>query len=243
MNTIIRIIDYKGRKESGVYNLNYLGKYSNVYVMDNHKMAYWCWLQEIKEDQNYSLIHIDRHTDCLNSHIGKWTETISELGSLKNMKPGEVDELTYNHGSDKFPLFRWDNYLPIFLKTHGELVTSIQMVTNHEGDIPTFSSYVDVKSPYNLANDIKKIFEHTSDKIILNIDIDYFVAVKESGFVNIFSEDYIEFIFDIIVENYLGGRIEVITFALSPECSGGWQNSINLVNRILFKFEMKLEEI
>ena len=34
-----------------------------VYVMDNHRDAAWCWLQQCKDEEKYNFMHIDRHYD------------------------------------------------------------------------------------------------------------------------------------------------------------------------------------
>lgn len=38
----------------------------NIYIMDNHRLALWCWINEIdkKDYGKYALIHIDDYFDC-----------------------------------------------------------------------------------------------------------------------------------------------------------------------------------
>jgi hypothetical protein len=40
-------VDFRGRNRSGPYNQNFLWRRDSVYVMDNHRAAFWCWLQRI----------------------------------------------------------------------------------------------------------------------------------------------------------------------------------------------------
>ncbi|MFP9097729.1 UPF0489 family protein [Flavobacterium sp. RHBU_24] len=53
--------------ESGSVATNFLYKSGKVYVMDNHRCASWCWLQEIDTDKEYNYLHIDRHYDLCES--------------------------------------------------------------------------------------------------------------------------------------------------------------------------------
>jgi len=55
------LVDFKGRKSSGVYNQNFLWRSGSVYVMDNHRAAMWCWLQHVDPNHPHAILHIDRH--------------------------------------------------------------------------------------------------------------------------------------------------------------------------------------
>lgn len=52
-------------KDSGVSNLNFLYKEDNIYIMDNHLAAGWCWLQELQPKTSYNFFHLDRHADLI----------------------------------------------------------------------------------------------------------------------------------------------------------------------------------
>lgn len=41
------LVPFKGRCYSGHYEQNFLWRHGNVYVMDNHRTALWCWLQHV----------------------------------------------------------------------------------------------------------------------------------------------------------------------------------------------------
>lgn len=41
------LIPFRGRNHSGPINQNLLWHYRNIYLMDNHRAALWCWQQEI----------------------------------------------------------------------------------------------------------------------------------------------------------------------------------------------------
>ena len=66
------IVPFKGRNHSGSVEQNFLCRAGNVYVMDNHRAALWCWLQELDLTAPHSLIHIDRHPDALQSRLDEW---------------------------------------------------------------------------------------------------------------------------------------------------------------------------
>lgn len=51
------------KQQSDFDNLVFLWKTNNVYVMDNHLAAAWCWMQECDADTRYNFMHIDRHND------------------------------------------------------------------------------------------------------------------------------------------------------------------------------------
>ncbi len=63
------IINFKGQNSSWVKDLNLLGKENNIYVMDNHVAALWCWLQEIEIKTKYNILHIDAHYDTMSSQV------------------------------------------------------------------------------------------------------------------------------------------------------------------------------
>ena len=72
------IVPFTGRNHSGATEQNSLCRSGNVYVMDNHRAALWCWLQELDLSKPHSLIHIDRHTDTLQSQMDQWLENLPD---------------------------------------------------------------------------------------------------------------------------------------------------------------------
>lgn len=82
-------------------------------------------------------------------------------------------------------------------------------------------------SPFNLINDFPDYFEGSKNNLIINLDIDYF-----------FSDNYDIIFADIIIDeilNYfkdlLKHKNNKLTIALSPECCGGWENSIDFIKK------------
>ncbi len=117
------IIPFKGRGLSGPVNQNFLYQEKNVYVMDNHRAALWCWLRHIKENSNLDgLFHIDRHFDALQGDIDSWirqSSCIKDLDIHAYLLKEDKD-----CGEKSVLLYRWDNYLSIFLALYGSKVSN-----------------------------------------------------------------------------------------------------------------------
>ena len=98
------------KQQSDFDNLVFLWKTNNVYVMDNHLAAAWCWMQECDADTRYNFMHIDRHND-----LG--TNTPFDIyGHIKDNQHLSIDEYTNlswtNEGNGiTLKAFRWDNYI------------------------------------------------------------------------------------------------------------------------------------
>ena len=106
------IIPFEGRNYSGTYKQNFLFKKDNLYIMDNHRAALWCWMQHLNDKQEINLFHIDCHCDTLYSRMDEW------LKIYPNVKKQTIEEyLQFSYDIDGVycHLFRWDNYLSIFL--------------------------------------------------------------------------------------------------------------------------------
>lgn len=92
-------------KSSSCYREVFLWQSGNVFVMDNHKSALWCWLQSCNPRKSYNFMHIDRHYDLLDNL------TNEEIGLLKtNPHIGFNDFSSLKKQDGKFKVFRWDNY-------------------------------------------------------------------------------------------------------------------------------------
>ena len=59
------LLPWKERGASGALKDNFLWRSERLYVMDNHRLALWCWFQHIEEWHNWTYVHIDRHFDAL----------------------------------------------------------------------------------------------------------------------------------------------------------------------------------
>ena len=80
---------------------------------------------------------------------------------------------------------------------------------------------------YDLNRSLEESLNNDDGRLwIINLDIDYFFNNKSQ----MFSSEYINSVCDQI--NRVKEKIAVVTIALSPECCGGWDNSIKVYNQI-----------
>lgn len=235
---MLKIIRFKGKNISGSTKTNFLYKIDNLFLMDNHRMALWCWSRYFNTNKKYNLIHIDKHYDTTDGIIDKKNiHLIPKRIDLLNANDYDEYQIELNH--EKISLFTWDNYLPIFHFLKKSEISQYSFFTHNVGE---------------LSKKLKlKIHEHSVSKLIgiknyvfennftiINLDIDYFFSDFESGYQILFSEEII----NIIVENiilFLKSDNVCITIALSPDCCGGWENSINFYNKYFSKHIGKLD--
>jgi len=213
------LIPFKGRNHSGCYAQNFLWRKDNIYIMDNHRAALWCWFQHMSANETINFLHIDRHTDTLQSKLEEWTTLCPDLWTI------ELEEyLDIKHEGDT-PLFRWDNYASIFLDKYKHQINKCIFVTHKEGDAPNFKP-VQQSDIWNLPGNLDYWLEEGCDKWIVNLDLDYFFYNSDFGiFSTLLSEEYIEQIFYSIKKQLLDNRILCFTMCLSPECCGSWEAS------------------
>lgn len=238
------IVKFKGKNVSWVKNLNLLSKERNIYVMDNHVAALWCWLQEIEENKKYNVLHIDAHYDTMSSRLDTW---------LKHL-PINLNELSINEYlalkfydrdfKDGYEIMRWDNYFPIFHRLHGENINSYHFFTHKSGTLfDEMKGKLDEYPIPGLFNLVDYLFdENTSGAFewIVNIDLDYFFQKIEDTDITLkfISNEAIDFFISKLKTYLTNDKIKVITIALSPECCGGWENSLDLMNFFVEKLDL-----
>ncbi len=129
------IIEFKGQNVSWVKDLNLLCKKNNIYVMDNHVAALWCWLQEIETKEKYNVLHVDAHYDTMASRIDTWLEylpnNIKEL-SINDYLAVKFYDRDFKNG---YEVMRWDNYFPIFHRLYKDNINSYHFFTHKEGSL------------------------------------------------------------------------------------------------------------
>lgn len=193
--------------------------------MDNHRLALWCWIQEIAKDVRYNLLHIDAHPD-LNESALKYFK-----GDLYNMSLREYRELWQDDINS--PLIRWDNYLEVFLKNYPQNLANTYSATHQLGSSKSLSE--DIK-PLDLVKRCSEIFSEKNYinefKWIVNLDLDYFFSAQPEK-LQMFSDEFILSIASSIKKGLDSGLITVLTIALSPECCGSWEKSEEMLEKIL----------
>lgn len=211
------LVPFKGRNHSHVVNLNFLWREGNVCIMDNHRAAMWCWLEHLHGDTSLSLLHVDRHYDALFSEIDYAHYRKLDLSGMS------VDEyLNAGYDSDFFtiiPLFRWDNYLGLFMKAFGDRIDQWAFATHGRGQRPELAPITEY-----LPWDFPDRSVCRDGEWLLNVDLDYFFCKTADGSREyLFSEACMRDFFLWIREMLDSGRARCLTMSLSPECCGGWE--------------------
>lgn len=216
------ILPFRGRKTSSSINTNFLWRCNNIYIMDNHRLALWCWLKEMNFTQKYALFHIDAHYDTASITKEPWINCFPDFRNspLK-------DYLNYGLDQFPFPIINWGNYLSIFLYKYENNVDELFTATHLIGTKPEFIEKEEV-NPYKLAECFKDYIVGSDYKCILNLDLDYFFYKQDDEYQMMFSNSYRFFIYSVIKELLGESKIQVLTICLSPECCGGWENAENI---------------
>jgi hypothetical protein len=228
------LVPFKGRNSSAYWNLNFLWRYKNIYVMDNHRAALWCWLQHVDPSKAHALFHIDQHFDTLTSRMEAW---LKRVPSSWNMSIDEYLGLFVEHADipGKLPLFGWDNYLSIYLELFGSHLTSRNFATHNVGDKPILPIYEHAiwDVPQNLDYWLKPDYAPW----IMNCDLDYFFCddADDRPPQRFLSNAFIERCFDAISQKLDDGTIKVATIALTATdgLTGGWAPAEEVAKRAL----------
>lgn len=227
------LIPFKGRNQSEKTHDNILFQEKNIYIMDNHRLALWCWFQKLDINESYNLFHIDAHPDMaysandvfLNKKIDMWSLSLNEYQTLM--------QENYN-----IPLFRWDNYIQVLLNFYPQLVKkeNTYSATHKVGSEETLA--VDISS-HRLLSELNGIFFGqkfiNENKWIVNLDLDYFYSSLPDK-TPMFSTEYLSACAHSLKSGLDNGMIRVLTIALSPECCGGWEKAeqiLSLFTKIL----------
>ena len=132
--TVDWLLPFQGRNTSLSAGMNFLFRQGNVYVMDNHRAALWCWMQHITPQKRYSLFHIEAHYDTRSVKGASWLSSVPDLQSLSL-----ADYLSFGTeraGTENWPLISWDNYLSLFFEKYPTLLSECFFATHQMGDQP-----------------------------------------------------------------------------------------------------------
>lgn len=204
--------------------LNFVFKHENIYVMDNHLAASWCWMDSIDVEKVHNLFHIDRHYDLLHFPNTVKTQIIEAGVQLHKLSLDEYIALRQPmKGSQDAALFRWDNYIGNLNLVYPKLFGIKYFATHNEGTVP--EGFIDREYEIkDLSTNVEYWMSQIENKWILNLDIDYFFATSEDGKYQMLTDEYIIELCKNI--NEARKHIAVITICLSPECCGGWDATI-----------------
>ena len=230
-----KLIDIKPRTGEYCFGTDLLYKKGNIYLMDNHRMAAWCWANYIDDNEKYTIIHIDKHYDTLGNQIKEWTAPIKN--GLNNLSLKEYDNIEYQKCEfERYRIFKWDNYIPIFHHYYSNQINGYIFYTHNMGDIPkNLEKHITHYSTYCLVNNFYDYFSEYEDNLIINLDIDYFFC--DNPVFKFLSDYAIERFIEAIMKLIVNPK-NILTIALSPECCGGWENSLAFVREYLSKYEI-----
>lgn len=228
--------DYMSR-DSGVSNLNFLYKEDNIYIMDNHLAAGWCWLQELQPEASYNFFHLDRHADLI------CNAPINSYAFLKDNPHITIDEYTnmnFRNEISIYKVFQWDNYIKQihflfpnwFRKCYFATHEYVHDNNPEDTRVMNVTYNPDVFDLYKNIN--YWLNQNDTNSWIFNLDIDYFF--NDDG-MQLFSDEYIIALLQDLKNSM--DKIAVLTIALSPECCGCWESAIRIMNMISENLEIK----
>lgn len=221
-------------RESSIDNLNFLLKYSKVYVMDNHLAAGWCWLQELNIGDTCCFFHVDQHQDLCD---GGPTERYNFIIENPNLTIDEYTSPEYDNGLSMSKVVRWDTYIKQMQHVSPNWFTKCYFAcpeTVHDFPCHTdlLLNIVYNAGAFELYNNVEYWLKSNEESFIFNIDLDYFF---NGDGMRLFSDEYIKAMASDI--NKAMDKIAVMTIALSPECCGNWENAIRVFNLFAEKID------
>lgn len=220
------LVPFDGRNHSTSVKLNFLWNEGPIFIMDNHRAAMWCWLDFAKGVDHFGLFHVDRHYDALYSekdyrHI--------PLDSLDDMKIEEYLSLGYdNEFFAVTPVFRWDNYLGLFIERYRNKIASLITATHEKGCEPVGEGLAKC-FPWEFP----VVLTQLNGDWIFNLDLDYFCTRNSDGeMVQMVTDSYIVEFATALSRQIENKIIRVLTISLSPECSGGWSGAEKIIKLV-----------
>ena len=217
----------------GALKLNFLYNSGKFFYMDNHLAALYVWLQHLNIEEDYYLLHIDQHFDLIKNCSQEQLRSLilnphMHLEEILSLKIGGKDK-----SREDLQLIKHDNYIRAYETVKGRAIGDYNIFATHNIDSkmdfePQLEpSIIDVyKNIFYWTNEYKK-----DKKWILNIDLDYFFTTDNyHNNIKFISDEYIKEFCKEILKSI--ANIEVVSIALSPELTGGWKKSIELVNKM-----------
>ncbi len=167
-------------------NLLFYFQKNKIYLMDNHRLSFWCFLDGIKNKDfgKYTYVHIDDHFDTGTAYCEELATKIKNNGLdfYKNLEQFRNDTVAIKN-KDNFRTFLWGNYLmpaifynffdnkKLYFFVKQETSTYYKGGLNDDcffnGNIPKIKHYQRKR-----VTDLEKILE-SENNIVLNIDFDY----------------------------------------------------------------------
>jgi hypothetical protein len=226
----MEILINRGENTSGSCNLNFVAKFENIYIIDNHLAAFWCWNQ-LPNQTNHQVLHIDRHYD-----LRPYYEDNDQLIHTINWNNVQIEEITnfhYTENGSEHQLIRWDNYINLFRELKPNFFEELIFITQKEDTFSYEGEFREMEI-FKLANNDINNFNNP----ILNLDIDFFFSELEGITKRTFTNDFINHIAEWVKEEQ--NKFDQIILCLSPECCGSWKEAKEVANIFLSKFEIEI---
>lgn len=90
----MQILINKGRNYSGKWNINFVSVTNNICIMDNHRVAFWFWLNKLNKSKEYRIIHIDKHYDTNDGCMEEWKSSLPK--NLEKLSLEQLMNVGYN---------------------------------------------------------------------------------------------------------------------------------------------------
>jgi len=212
------------------FDVAFLWRCGDCFVMDNHRCALWCWLQCIDLSQKYNILHIDRHFDALYWPPNVW-DSLSTQQPIHELSIEQYLAAERPCSIDQTPVFRDDNSVSAFVHFYSHQLNELHIASHRKGSYSTPRWDKTVYSRCDqLPVDLEWWFESAETsrehKWIVNIDVDYFFYPDNTpDSRRLFSSEYVAHLFGGLRKQLDAGRIQVVTIALSPEYTGTWNKA------------------
>lgn len=237
----MHLIPYAGRNYSHTFVQNLLWKEGNVFVMDNHRAAAWCWAQVVAPAEDFAIFHIDRHTDLLQANLDQWCKLSPRIEELS--VEGYLGLQWQVDRTSRCPLFRWDNYMPIFIRQREPQLTGFFYCWQNVGDKPWFKAKAHEKHAYDVPENLAYWLGRGGPWIV-NLDLDFFFTYQgDEVFIQMYSDDYIVRMAEELKTAHAAGHIKCLTLAISPEMCGGWDAGLRALGVFSKAFGLTLPEL
>lgn len=219
------IIKPRKQEFARVYDNTFLWNEGNIYVMANHRLALWCWLQS-KDifNKDHSLIHIDKHTDARRWEASGEQDCLEKIllsfQQLKELKVYESFQCPLRDILSKRnsrPCITWDNFVFLAVKAnlfkHHYIYSSVgDWDKNLSKTLYTYYSKTGDIS--NLAANIRG----NAGKCVVDIDFDFFDLEDEN---ETFRHELEEKLLNVVFETIADLRDSITTITISLNESPG----------------------
>lgn len=245
---------YYKNNEDREFDLFFVWRNKSIYIMDNHRAALWCWVNELNTTPKIklSMLHIDNHPDMSPAGLhctcaNKIDFDNLTLNGYLRLKHSLNEKHSFGEADEQ--VFSYQNFLRYFVQKYPNVIdpTDVFITQHHWEKKPNIDTKLKLfwsKYTYDTEkssdcsqlakrlykDDLIKLFEEDQhSRWIVDLDFDYFYNEK-SGKLNIkLAEEVIRH----IKGWYDKDKILSLTVAWSPEF---------LINRKSETIEIGLKE-